>query len=69
MEKFIKTNRILIIGVVFLAFLFYWYEWRPTEIKKRCNEIAIQNATKGASLHRDQNYKIEYEVCLRSNGV
>lgn len=30
--------------MVVLGILFYWYEYRPSEIRKECNEIAIANA-------------------------
>lgn len=30
--------------VFVVGFLFYWYEYRPTAIRKNCNEKAIENA-------------------------
>ncbi len=67
-EKFIGTMRggkaILVVFLV-LGFLFYWYEYRPATIRKKCSEFpAGYNA----------NVKIpasdaKYKECLRINGL
>jgi len=50
MKKFIKENWFKTLAVLFLLSLgiglFYWYEWRPSEIKKECVNMAKEKATK-----------------------
>lgn len=40
-----KLTYTLITGILILGMgLFYWYEWRPSEIRKKCVEIAKKEA-------------------------
>ncbi|MBU3924462.1 MAG: hypothetical protein V1732_02730 [Patescibacteria group bacterium] len=61
----------LIIGILILGIgLFYWYEWRPSQIVKQCNKEAVEKA-KGIE---DGNqaikiYDTRYMTCLREKGL
>lgn len=37
-------NFVIISVVLAVGFLFYWYEYRPTEIKKKCHDFAVNRA-------------------------
>lgn len=47
--------------LLLLGFAFYWYEWRPIEIRKKCYDISLLGWT--------QNGEINYKNCLRDNGL
>lgn len=40
MEKLKQYKYIIAIVLVILGFAFYWYEYRPTQIKERCSTEA-----------------------------
>ena len=42
-KKFVKQNGFKIVISLSLVGLFYWYEWRPSEIKKKCLFIFLQS--------------------------
>lgn len=57
----IKSNLPLIIGLLLVAFLFYWFQIRPANIIKKC------------SMYDDREteyHKINlYKDCLHENGL
>lgn len=71
-----KTKSKIIIGLIVIALIsgwFYWYEWRPSQIKKECgikagslyeagqaSDISYGEMSKGADL--------VYSECLRRQG-
>jgi hypothetical protein len=59
-----KTPAILVgaIGVLVLAGLFYWYEWRPAQILKECAKSYIPGGVGRLS-------EESYLRCLRSHGL
>lgn len=74
MKKFIKENwfklTIIFIVISVTTGLFYWFEWRPTKIKKSC--IWMQ---RNEPWNKDQHGKwyrassFEYERCLQDHGL
>jgi len=71
---FISVIALLAIGVG----LFYWYEWRPAQIRKECARIAPTYRTnqRGVSLRRqlsEEEAKLlneqAYPKCLRERGL
>lgn len=66
-----KLTYALIIGILIVGIgLFYWYEWRPSQIIKQCNKEAVEKA-KGVE---DGNqaikiYDARYKSCLRGEGL
>jgi hypothetical protein len=69
------TIAILIVGILTLligALTFYWYEWRPTQIKQRCSADA--RFDRRATLELDDIKRQEfintyYEDCLMRFGL
>lgn len=66
--------------VLFIAVGFYWYEWRPTQIKKECSRISLSNEDIVAKPQGDEfipgsiaskymSADERYETCLRSRGL
>lgn len=74
------NNRLLIVVVavfiIIIGFLFYWYEYRPQQIRKECNTQAYYDAGKtlgiteelNESQWQDRKEKL-YKDCLRYNGL
>jgi len=57
----ISALLLIIIG----AGWFYWYEWRPTQIRKECSKIC-----QGLEfLGRNCKIEIEYQNCLYERGI
>ena len=64
MQKIKEYKGIIIISLVILGIAFYWYEWRPSEIRKRCANYAGDNFSIGSGLVDNV-----YEDCVRRNGL
>jgi hypothetical protein len=58
MEKLKEYKYIILILFFILGFAFYWYEWRPTQIKKKCFDVAVMG-----------NFDKNYQACLLDNGL
>ena len=65
---------IIILAVMILGFLFYWYEFRPYQVKRTCVEETSE-ALKG--IYGDEKVEIKewkerfdflYKCCLRKKG-
>lgn len=60
-----KLLLVLFIGII-ISFLFYWFQWRPSEIRKMCEHNA-SNKYKGSYQRiRLNNF---YRACLVQNGL
>ena len=73
MKKYITTG--VFVGITILGFYFYWYEWRPSEIRKLCNESAFRSSVDSydessytQSGRMDLKDKF-YKDCLRYEGL
>lgn len=71
-----KRLTILIAGLTLLMVggSFYWWQWRPAEIRKVCNEKAseaIRKAAKSISSTSSANelYDLFFTGCLHKNGL
>jgi len=69
--KSMKINkRVLLISVISIIIIstisgaFYWYEWRPTEIIKKCSGTSLRQSN-----GNNDKYEIAYKRCLRNNGI
>lgn len=67
MEKIREYKGIIILILVVLVGAFYWYEWRPTQIRKKCAESANNYAHNSA--YWQDNYDKMYEFCQREYGI
>jgi len=75
----------IILVVMILGFIFYWYEYRPSQIKKKCSIEAQDHAidlTKTRAEMREEykegaerglylrdDYEQIYKKCLREKGL
>lgn len=67
-EKIKKYYPIFIIILIILGVVFYWYEWRPTQIKKECSMEAYDSSI--TSPRRPWESPDDYyKKCLRENGL
>lgn len=65
--------------LIVASFLFYWYEWRPTNIRSACDTEAVEKAIKKLTEGRWENskeqkfvkddYEFYYKKCLSSQGL
>lgn len=62
MGKIKQYKYIIFIALVVLGFVFYWFEWRPAQIRKDCAE---RNKDKVYS----ERYSNFYNQCLREMGL
>lgn len=62
---------ISLIGVGIL--LFYWFQWRPTEIRKSCHVYAVEKALEDSGSSdkkfRDEDYNFRFKYCLQRDGL
>ena len=67
-----KLIIILTLVLVILGVVFYWYEYRPSQIKKLCSEKVINTMKeqKGISINEGSTaYNFLYNNCLHSYGL
>jgi hypothetical protein len=78
-------RKIILITFIFLfvgGLLFYWFQWRPSEIKKECDKIAWEAAKflddRSNAYYKDpkprtvidkDQYDWKYTQCLHSKGL
>jgi hypothetical protein len=55
---------IIILAVMILGFVFYWHEYRPSQIKKECF-IEAQSY----EIHWELDFESSYKNCLRKRGL
>lgn len=73
MTKSIKIIHGLVILAI-LGFAFYWYEWRPTQIRKDCINY-VNSGTLSGTPNAEQLLKInfinenEYNKCIKQHGL
>ena len=64
---------IIIFVVMILGSLFYWYEFKPSSIKKECYENSIINAVEKADredgMYLGDDYDTYYKWCLQAKGL
>ncbi len=70
-EKIKNPVFMLVAGVVLILSLsFYWYEWRPTQIRKNCYKEAQERATELLVLFSfSEDVEFFYQRCLREKGL
>jgi len=79
MKNWLKENwfkvGLLAILFIFIAGAFYWYEWRPMQIRQHCNEIALNGARNCKRLFVNDclidstAYNEKYDACVRDHGL
>lgn len=65
MEKLKQYKYIILIQIIFLCFAFYWYEWRPAQIKEKCFARETMGSYSVTGTYFDKGYR----ACLSENGL
>lgn len=56
--------------VIILIVMFYWYEWRPHNIRISCMSKITNLMTTTSSVGGTMgDYKLAYELCLHQKGI
>lgn len=66
-KNWFKLSLLLIIGLAF-----YWYEYRPSQVKKECYSIARVNVGvygDRIDFYNRGNYDFYYKWCLEQKGL
>lgn len=70
MKNFIVKNwfklSILIIILLTISLAFYWFEWRPSEIKKQCVEKLLKGEASDFSV---SEFNTAIDICLKKYGI
>ncbi len=66
MEKLKEYKYIILIGLIILGFAFYWYELRPTQIRKKCFSESLLKPITGGVKKLQSDY---YDDCLMMFGL
>lgn len=73
MGKLNEYRNIIVIALLILAGAFYWFQYRPSEIKKDCAEWSKRESYYhvggGEFKLDDEEYDIKYKQCLREKGL
>lgn len=70
--KIIKTLRIVIGVILILGIVsgwFYWFEWRPSQIKKECSKTYSYISLKLPGLSNKLTPDEKYQRCLHDKGL
>ncbi len=66
-------NPLFILGFLVLAFLFYWFQVRPTVIRSACAKKVTDNLKTSNKTQEvadwQREYNLVYESCLHSKGL
>jgi hypothetical protein len=74
MKKLKEYGLIIILVLFVLGFLFYWYELRPTNIVKKCNQWVESSQWDSSARKMGDKYwraprNSEIEMCLGEHGI
>lgn len=68
MKKLKEYWLIVLLGFFALAFLFYWYEFRPIKIRKECFASIKQSVKNGNNISTEQLPGM-VQLCFLENGL
>lgn len=66
--KNFKWITVIIITSGLIAFWFYWFQWRPSQIRKECSKYP-DKTTKSSLFRSSETTENEYTDCLHKNGL
>jgi len=69
MKEKIKKYWWVIIIILILGGAFYWFQWRPNEIRKRCALESYYSLSLQKYLQSDSQKDQSYKECLRIHGL
>lgn len=71
----IEIKGVIAISIIALLLIiigtgwFYWYEWRPSQIRKECSLKSYYPLDMSKILQSDSEKDQSYKECLRVNGL
>ena len=65
---------VLLMIVILISLWFYWFQWRPAEIRKNCSNLDLKEIEKVLGGKLDvrsgiPNFNKLYRICLAMNGL
>lgn len=67
--KFIKTNYKILLIILIIVGAFYWWEFRPSQIKSECAKWALEKANDSEGMYEEDVYRDYYSRCLHERGL
>ena len=66
--RFCIKHRFVILVILVLGACFYWFEWRPTEIKKECSYVPYKiEAITELTQETIDKEKADFDACVTKN--
>lgn len=67
----IRKYWVITLLLLLLGGWFYWFQWRPTEIRNYCDRVAWNEMQLGGYLSKSkqERYDWKYTQCLHSQGL
>ncbi len=69
MKEKIKKYWWIIIVILIIGGVFYWFQWRPGQIRKECNIRALKSGIESKLSGGSGGYDLFYRSCLRDKGL
>ena len=66
------TTGLIVLSILTLAFAFYWFEYRPSTIRKECGQEMIDSWTDKDRTKKylpGESYSLGYKLCIQSKGI
>lgn len=69
MRNFLKENWFKILIGLIIVGLFYWFEFRPTQIRENCIKEFGEIYKEVGEIGRAENAEVIFKICLWKNGL
>ncbi len=74
MKEKIKKYWLVIFIVIIIGGAFYWFQWRPSEIRKECYSNSLDRFVGGTNIDGSPSLRMNsnstfYMNCLRGHGL
>jgi len=68
MKKILKYSWVIIV-ILIVGGAFYWFQWRPNEIRKKCALESYYPLSLSKQFQSDSEKEQSYKACLRIHGL
>jgi len=69
MSEIKRKKTIAAIVVVLLASWFYWFQYRPMQVRNYCDQVAWNSSRPYNTWVDEEEYDWKYTQCLHSKGL
>ena len=59
-----KKEALIVLFILLITGWFYWFQWRPSEIRKECVPSGF-----GTTHNGDEKNLLAYELCIHRHGL